>query len=408
MKALRVVMKKELDRVFHDKKLVFSLFILPAVMMIALYGLMGMLAGQMMADIAEHESIVYVVNAPSDFKNLVLEDSDLVWNDAAADQVTALKEEVRAGEADLMIVFPEQFSESVANFQAGDPVPEIKTYYNPADDYSSNARDIFGEYYFPEYEEQLLKERFSDLSVLTPFVVDSAEGQEEESSIVTNEGQAEGQFLGMLFPYLIVMLLFTGPMSLGVDAIAGEKERGTLASMLITPAPRRDIVLGKLFSLEILSFLSAIVYALSMIIAIPFLAGDLTSSASGVKSLVNVTSVLEIILVMVALVFLYVAVVATLSVRAKSIKEASSTVSVIYILVVVAGVMTMFSGNTDPALWRYEIPVYGSALCIQKVITGGLTLPAFLVSTLVTLALGAVLTWMITRAFDDERVVMNA
>ena len=409
MRSLRVVMKKELDRVFKDRKLVFSLFILPAVMMVMIYGLMGMMVSNMMSDIEEHVPVIAAVNLPDDFRKLAdSAEYPIDWHPAAEAETDALKEELRGGDLDLLLVFPENFSDRVANYKTGDQVPQIRTFYNPADDYSSTARDMLVEGLFPIYEQQLLSARFDDMNALTPFVVDSPESQESESSVITNEGQAQGQMLGMLFPYLVVMLLFTGPMSLGVDAIAGEKERGTLASMLITPAPRRDIVLGKLFSLEILSFLSALVYALSMIVAIPLLGGGGAGESVAVVSSLNPVGILQTFAVMLALVFLYVAIVGALSIRAKSVKEASSYISVIYIAIVIAGVMTMFSGNTEPPLWRYAVPVYGSALSLQKIITGELALPAFLLSVLSTLVFGLLLTWIITRAIDDERVVLNA
>ncbi|MBQ4474349.1 MAG: ABC transporter permease, partial [Lachnospiraceae bacterium] len=70
MRSLRVVMKKELDRVFKDRKLVFSLFILPAVMMVMIYGLMGMMVSNMMSDIEEHVPVIAAVNLPDDFRKL--------------------------------------------------------------------------------------------------------------------------------------------------------------------------------------------------------------------------------------------------------------------------------------------------------------------------------------------------
>ena len=414
MKSLRVVMKKELDRVFHDRKLVFSLFILPAVLMIALYGLMGMMMSRMIEDIEEHVPVVHAVDAPEDLKALIRESGWQVdWAETDRSLLDDAKEAVREGEIDLLIVFPEDFSARVASYQAGQEIPEIRTFYNPTSDYSKAAHDQMTEGILKAYESRLLTDRFGDLSLLTPFVVDSPQGQQEESSAVTKEGQESGQLLRMLFPYLVVMLLFTGPMSLGVDAIAGEKERGTLASMLITPTPRRDIVLGKLLSLEILSFLSALVYAVSMLLAIPLLGMSVSVSETGTDSLpisvsFSLVSALEIFAVMLALVFLYVAVVALLSIRAKSVKEASSYISIIYIAVIAAGMMTMFSGNFDPPLWRYAVPVYGSALSLQKLITGGLSPAAFFLSVGATLLVGLLLTWMIICAIDDERVVLNA
>ena len=71
MNGTTIIFKKELKRVFSDKKLIFSLFILPAIVMIALYGLMGFMMGAMNDDIVEHKNVVYVVNADDVLKNTI-------------------------------------------------------------------------------------------------------------------------------------------------------------------------------------------------------------------------------------------------------------------------------------------------------------------------------------------------
>ncbi|MCK7484352.1 MAG: ABC transporter permease subunit [Bacillus subtilis] len=63
--------------------------------------------------------------------------------------------------------------------------------------------------------------------------------------------------LSTLLPMLVVMFMFTGAMAIGPESIAGEKERGTIATLLVTPVKRREIALGKVFSLGVLSLISA-------------------------------------------------------------------------------------------------------------------------------------------------------
>ena len=60
-------------------------------------------------------------------------------------------------------------------------------------------------------------------------------------------------------------MLFQGAMGLGVDTITGEKERGTIASMLLSPIKRSQIVFGKLISLGILTALSSVIYTVSVV-----------------------------------------------------------------------------------------------------------------------------------------------
>ena len=163
--------------------------------------------------------------------------------------------------------------------------------------------------------------------------------------------------LSMLIPYIIVVLLFSGTMSLGVDTIAGEKERGTMASLLLTPVSRMSIMMGKLLSLTTLSMLSSCIYIIALVVAMPITMQGMIDSNISMTPL----QIVMIAVMMLVLAAFFVAVISLLAVFAKSVKEASSYVSPIYILVIVAGLLTMFSMG-DHKTWEYAVPVYAAPL----------------------------------------------
>lgn len=416
MSNMRSIIQKELYRVFGDKKLVFSLFILPAVLMIGIYSLMGTAMTKMMNDIQDHVPTVYVQNSPEGFKsivettqtraNMVYFTGDTCQVNEDGSLVTKTMEEIKSGilegNVDLLLSFDADFLNEIHSYQEGDKNPEIKTYYNPSEDYSAQARSMFLENVIARYKDSLLADRIGDLNRLTVFDVDV----DPSTSIIQNEEKANGKMLAMLFPYLIVMLLFTGPMSLGVDAVTGEKERGTMASLLITPIKRSELVMGKLISLSILSCLSAIVYAAAMVIAIPSLYG----SGEGLGGAVSFSAlqIIELFVIMISLVLLYVAVVMLISVFAKTMKEASTYISPAYFIIIIAGVMTMFAGNNETPLVMFGIPVYGGAVAIQKIMTNELGLAQFGINVGATLLVAILLVGLLTKAFNSEKVMFNA
>ncbi len=406
MNGIRTVAGKELARVFGDKKLIFSLFIMPAVLMFVLYSLIGKAMGGMMDDIEKHVPSVYVQNAPEGFdeftKSLEV-DSETTYL-KSTDSLDDIKANIKSGDADLLIVFPENFLETVNGYSNGMEIPEVKTYYNPAEDYSSEARSTYANTLLTAYQQSLLADRVGDLNSLTVFQVDL----DESTSIITDEGKASGKMLSMMLPYLIVMLLFTGPMSLGVDAITGEKERGTMASMLVAPVKRSQIVVGKIIALSLLSCLSAIVYAVSIIISVPRMFNGMEVDGLATSASFSILQMVQLLLIMLSLVYFYVAIVTLIAVFAKTAKEAGTYVSPVYIVVIVAGVLTMFSGNSEMQLPLFAIPVYGSAAAIQRVITGELTAAQFGTSILGIVVVSTILTALITKAFNSEKVMFNA
>ena len=73
MRGIKIIFQKEMKRVFKDKKMIFSLFILPVILMVGLYGLMGYLAEQMMQDVQQHTSLVWIQNEPEDLRTYLPE-----------------------------------------------------------------------------------------------------------------------------------------------------------------------------------------------------------------------------------------------------------------------------------------------------------------------------------------------
>ena len=403
-----IIIKKELTRVFSDKKLVFSLFILPAVLVIGIYSLMGKMADSMSQDIEEHIPTVYMVNAPGTVKQLTEatgydEVAEIYWLDTITNsRQKELEAHILDGTAELMVTFEDGFEEKVAAYeQVGDAIPAVTIYYNTTGSYSSAARSTFKTLILDVYKEMLLGARLGNLELLTIY--------EENTVVIVDEDKANGEALAMMLPYLITMLLFAGAMSLCVDAITGEKERGTMASMLLTPIKRRELVVGKLVALSLLSAISAVVYAVAMIAAMPMMMKSITDGES-IEMNVSFSpmQIFELIVIMITLVYLYVAIVSLVSVIAKNAKEASSYVSPLYILVLVLGMITMFQGGQEKAVVIFAVPVYGSALAIQSLMINELTFIQFSLTAAGNVLLAVIVTYAITKAFNSEKIMFNA
>ena len=409
MKGAGIIIRKELKRVFGDKRLVFSLFILPAILMIGIYSLMGNLIRSMESDITEHISEVYVVNADQGFKQTAKEmkyeeGANVTYLTEAeyASQKAELEDKVLNGNAELIVVFDKDFEASITAYsKAGDAIPAVNIFFNNSENYSSQAYSVLSGV-LSTYRTNLLAQRLGDLDQLNVFT--------QNEQVIVKEAKANNRFISMMLPYLITMLLFAGAMSVGVDAIAGEKERGTLASMLLTPVSRDAIVVGKLVSMAILSSLSAIVYAASMIVAMSVMGstmGELAANGFGNVSF-GPTQCLMLLAIMLVMVYLYVAVIGLLAVLAKDTKTASTYISPVYIVVILAGMLTMFnSGKAIPTV-RYGIPIYGNALAIADLCSNELTTVNFLASIGGTFIVAVIITIAVGRAFNSEKIMFNA
>lgn len=408
MKGFRAILGKELDRVLKDKKMIFSMFILPLILVVGLVGLIGVLIANIAEDVEENVPLVYVIDAPDAFKEMLKETEDFEIEyfssvDMDESSMDEYKSMLKEGDLDLIVEYPKDFEEQIYNKDEV-MLPQVKTYYNPSEDYSSAARGNFL-VNIEQYRMALVAEKFGSIEYTMIFTVDSDNPDLE----VQDDSKAFGKMLGMMVPYFITMMIFASAMGLGVDSIAGEKERGTIASLLLSPVNRVEIVLAKVVSLGILSIMSALVYILSIagmgVFGIGALAGD--EMMGGMSISFSAVQIIELIVLVIGLVILYVSIISFVAVLAKDTKQASSYISPVYIVVLVVGMINMYKMG-EPTMAEYAIPIYGASVAFKGILMGSATLPQFMLTILGTYGMGAIIIWLTTKAFKSEKIMFNA
>lgn len=398
MSGIKQICGKELARVFKDKKMIFSVFFLPVIIMVGIMTLVSSLSSSAQEDVESHKAIVYLQNAPAGFEEF-LKAVDKECDVYTVSDRAETEDMIKNGGADLLIEFPEGFLDEVSSYQTGAPTPQVKTYYNPSEDYSRAAYDTISNGVLESYRQLLLSDRVEDMEGLTVFTVNS----DNPEMVIQDEEKASGKVLGMMLPYFVTILLFAGAMGIGTDMVAGEKERGTMASLLVSPIKRSSIVLGKVFSLMIISGVSSVVYVGAMVAFMPQMMSGMGGDM-GLDLSLNPKQIGMMAALLVAIAFLYSAIIVLVSVFAKTVKEANSYVMPVYMLVLVLGITTMFTTKT-PHEWFYAVPIYNTSLTLQGILTQEVTMMQYGMTLGVTLVLGAVLIGVIAKAFESEKVM---
>lgn len=211
-----------------------------------------------------------------------------------------------------------------------------------------------------------------------------------------------GSQFGGLGAYFMVFLAFTGCMAVAVDTAAGEKERGTLEAMLVTPASVMGIAVGKLLFIMIMGMISVLSTVGGIVIMVVGSGGDSELNLGEVGYI----SLLGIAVLLFALILFFAAILFAFSILAKSNKEAHVRSSMLMILVAMSLVYCVIPGVelTSGILW---IPILNAAMSIKVLWSGAM--PAgdyFLVlSMLLTLSL-LVLLWISTKVNSDREEVL--
>lgn len=400
MKNILTIFRKEFYRVITDKRLIFTSIILPGLAIYIMYSFLGGVVQREVEDVKSHNMIVYVENMPTDFQTSLTtmfdEPEFTIIDDMTQDD---LEDKLRSGDADLIMRFPSDFETTIDAYDTTtDPIPNLVMYYNPSEDYSREAYYNVGGA-LELYASSIGIERFGD--AYNPFSINIDFTDNEQH--VYDEERATGQLFAGMLPMLIIMFLFSGAMSIGPDSIAGEKERGTIATLLVTPVKRSEIAIGKVLSLSVISMFSAASSFIGIVLSLPKLmqASDLSITIYGVREFVMLFTVL------LATVLFIVATISVISAYAKSIKEASLLIMPFYFASIVVGMSKMMSGEAETNPLMYMIPIYNSVNIIISILTFESSMASFFIMIGSSLVLVSILIFVLNKFFQSEKIMFS-
>ena len=342
------IMKKELARFFGDKRMVVSI-LMPGVLIYIMYAFMGNAMGSAFGMDEDYTPAIQAVSLPGSMEALLPQTG---FSLITGTDEEAAKEAVTNQELDLLLVFPEGFDEAVAAYEAssGAPAPNVEVYYNSASTNSSFAYRAVVDL-MDAYEAQMVNK----------FDVNAGG---EGYDLATAE-DAAGSFFAMMMPLLLMIFLYSGCAAVAPESIAGEKERGTIATMLITPIRRSDVALGKILALALISMISAASSTVGAVLALPKMMGGMTEGVSA--DIYSIQDYLLLAAVIFSTVLVLVTVISILSAFAKTIKEAQTYVMPVMLVVMGLGIVGMFGGGASQELASYCIPLYNSVQCMMGV-----------------------------------------
>ena len=387
-KGIWTIMKKELARFFKDGRIRAISELLPGLMIYILYSFMGDALGSQLNVADDFQPRIRTVELSDSMKELFAQaglQPEEIGTEEEADALNAIQQE----ELDLLIIFPENFDAAVAAYDAsqGDDAPNVEIYYNSASTDSSTAF---------EQVQGLLDQYESSLTNL----FDINRGQEGYD--LADDRDLAGMTMSSMMPLLILVFLFSGCMAIAPESIAGEKERGTIATILVTPIRRSELALGKIFSLSIIALLSGLSSTVGILLSMPKLMG-------GMEVNMNVYGAADYVmlgLVILSTVLFLIALISIISAFAKTIKEAQTLVLPLMMIAMVVGVTSMF-GSAQSETVMYLIPLYSSVQCMSGIFSFDFNLVNMSVCVISNLLYTAVLIFVLTRMFHSERIIFT-
>jgi sodium transport system permease protein len=304
-------------------------------------------------------------------------------------------QDVRNGVRDLVLIIPDDFGES---FSAGQParlemvVDSSRQSAMPA---VERARLLLDQYSAQIGSLRLMARGVSP-AILQPMIVARVDVSTPQSQV--------GIFLNMM-PYFIVLVVFVGGMYVIIDTTAGERERGSLEPLLINPAPRWEVVVGKLAAS--IPFAVFAVFLTLVAFAIGFNVFPIEDYV-GFQVSIDVNAMIGIFLISLPMILLASALQMIIATFTHSFKEAQTYVAFLPLIPALPGIALAFIPVRTTFL-NMAIPTFGQQLLINQLMRGEPIDPMNVVVSVVSTTICAILlVYLAVQLFKRERILMGA
>jgi sodium transport system permease protein len=275
----------------------------------------------------------------------------------------------------------------------------IDEFYDPARQ-SAQLADVRLQAVLSRYDEAKiaasLQQKGVDPSVLNPLPV----AAHPLSSPVQAAGNA---FLSFFLPYILITMCLTGGLSAALDTSAGERERRTLESLLLTPAPRTQVLIGKILAVSTVSFLAALAAIGSMLLALT----QIKMPALNVGLSPLAASVMVWLAVLLAASFSSVTI--ALGTLARNFRQGQAYATPLYFITIFPASIILFIPDFNPNLAYYLIPILNAVLVLRDAIVhDAVAWPALGVTTASLVATGALSWYAALKLFTREALLVKS
>jgi len=364
LRNIGIVYRKELTDSLRDRRTLVSMIVVPILLMPLLTIGMGVLSAKLIGKAQEEiPSVMIVGGEDSPVVHAALQKFDGV---NIVPYSADYKDEISNKQLRAAVEIPAGFDAKLA---AGEPMT-VKIYMYEGEIKSGFAVQKLQKF-FDDMRDAAVRNRLDARhlpeSLIKPFDI-------KQENVAPPE-KVSGALLGGFVPYFVILLSLTGAMYPAMDLTAGEKERGTIETILCSPVSRTHLVLGKFLLVLTASVVTALLSVSSMAVSFGvarrfLLSMSKKSDAEQILQItISVKSVMLVFFMVLPLAVLFSAALLAIALFAKSYKEAQSYISPLMIVVILPAVAAILPGtelNSKLAL----IPVLSTSLISKEIVSG--------------------------------------
>ncbi len=397
MRTVIVIFKKELIDTLRDRRTLVSMILVPLLLFPLLIGISSRVMTSQIRK-AQEKILNIAVTAQGnagEFLDLLRAQKDIrLVENLSLDSARSL---IERDSLDACFVFSSDFDKQVAALKAGD----VTMYYK-----STEQRSIEKERSVDLLKrlEQKLRTRRLELLKIDESVMKVVNLRQE--NIASVKEKIAGVIGGFL-PYLFIIFCFLGSMYPAIDLAAGEKERGTLETLLTSPASRMEILFGKFGVVVLTGILTAAISIIGLYIGIIQTREIPPELLSTILGILEFRSIIMLLSLLLPLTVFFAGILLSLSFFARSYKEAQSIISPMTIVIIVPAFVGLMPGMSLNVLTAC-IPILNVSLATKAIIADTAS-PLLLVEVYLSLiAMAFLALFFCARVFENETTIFRA
>lgn len=388
------VYKKELLEMLRDKRTLFTTILLPVILYPLIFIGFSSLMSRQTVKLEEKGATIAVADS------VLNEASALIGKELSGIQYFTILPYNKDSER----MFKDKNIQAIVTIRDSLTADRIKTYKIAIkfDKSSEQGQMLIAKVNkaMQQAEKQIVEKELNSLGV-NPQIINIVKVNEQD---VSSAQKKVGMILGMILPYLLIILLISGAAVVAADLVAGEKERHTLETLLVSSAHRTEIVLGKYLTIITIAMINVLVNLISLFFSAKYMAAQGGLETSGVK--LPLDGFLILFLALIPLATLFAAVLLSISTFSRNMKEARSyeqPILTISMLLAMISFFPAFELNNLMAL----IPIINISLLFKAVMIGEYQLRHLWITIGSTLILDVIAIWTTIKLFNSEKVLFR-
>ncbi|HEY1483225.1 MAG TPA: ABC transporter permease [Candidatus Acidoferrum sp.] len=395
-----IVYRKELTEALRDRRTLISTLLVPLLLFPVLTAGLGAAIASLIGKAKEEVPEVMIIGG-ADSPEIVAGLQKLS-KIKIVPTTPNYKEQIANKEVRAAVDIPPNFQNDMAEQKTA----TVKVYIYGGEMKSAFAADRVEEY-LKNFRDGVVKDRLAaknlPTTVLTPFDI-------KQQNVAPPEKVGATAFGGVI-GYMVILLCFTGGMYPGIDLTAGEKERGTMETILSSPISRMHLVLGKFLLVLTASLVTAALSVTSMGISFAVLGhlhafDQAGNDAAQLQMHIGLATVLSVFVMVLPLAVLFSALIMTIALFAKSYKEAQSYITPIMMLVIIPAVAAMLPVDLNAKLAL--VPILNASLLCKELVTGTYHWNYIAIIFFSTCVYAAAALFLAVKMFQREEVLFRS